>query len=213
MSHFVTLVLVPKDSRDVEGTVSSLLAPYDEDITVLSYQTDCFCIGAIAHSAGVQAATRAVASLDDLRFRYRQLPDDERPTWEAWTADWAAVADRTEQAHPLYQKPDPDCAECHGSGQRPTTYNPDSRWDWWTIGGRWDGWLDPTNQCPAFAVLFTNKTPFAVVTPDGQWHQRGHMGWWGIVSDAQDDETWTNTVRTLLTDHADAIAVTCDLHI
>ncbi len=33
MSHFVTLMLAPKDSLDVEGTVSMLLAPFDEEIT------------------------------------------------------------------------------------------------------------------------------------------------------------------------------------
>jgi hypothetical protein len=37
------------------------------------------------------------------------------------------------------ESPDPDCEECHGSGTHPSQYNPDSKWDWYQIGGRWDG--------------------------------------------------------------------------
>lgn len=66
MSHFVTLVLVPKDSPDVKGTVESLLAPYDEEIAVAPYETDCWCIGGSARRAGTDVADREVAPLDEL---------------------------------------------------------------------------------------------------------------------------------------------------
>ena len=36
-------------------------------------------------------------------------------------------------------KPDPKCIECKGTGQHKTNYNPRSKWDWWVIGGRFDG--------------------------------------------------------------------------
>lgn len=213
MSHFITLVLVPKDSLDVEGTVSALLAPYDEEITVAPYATDCYCIGGIARRAGVQAADREVEDLDDLRTRYWDLPKEGRSTWEAWTADWIAVADRTEKAHPLYQKPNPKCEDCQGRGKRVTTYNPQSQWDWWVIGGRWDGWLSRTNQLKAKTAAQKGKVPFAIVTPDGVWHDKGKMGWWGMVADEKADADWGHEVRQLLMAHPDATAVACDLHI
>lgn len=213
MSHFVTLVLVPNDSLDVKGTVESLLAPYNEEIAVAPYKTDCWCIGGIAHRAGTDAADRDVEDMDVLRTRYWALPDAERPTWEAWIHDWMAVADRVEQTHPLYQKPDPQCEDCHGFGQRLTTYNPNSQWDWWTIGGRWDGWLSRSNRIPAKTAASQGKVPFAIVTPDGQWHEKGRMGWWGMTSNEKEDEAWADEVQRLLLAHPDALAVTCDLHI
>ncbi len=213
MSHFVTLVLVPKDSLDVKGAVESLLAPYDEEITVAPYETDCYCIGGIARHAGVQAADREVGDMNDLRTRYWNLPEEGRPTWEAWTAAWTAAADRTEKAHPLYQKPDPQCEDCQGSGKRMTTYNPDSQWDWWTIGGRWDGWLSRSNRLKAKTAAAKGKVPFAIVTPDGAWHEKASMGWWGMVSNKKDDEAWADEAQRLLLAHPDAWAVACDLHI
>jgi len=28
--------------------------------------------------------------------------------------------------------------------------------------------------------------PFAVVTPDGQWHEKGRMGWFGLVANEKE---------------------------
>ncbi len=38
-------------------------------------------------------------------------------------------------------EPASDCEDCEGSGTRVTTYNPASKWDWYVIGGRWEGEL------------------------------------------------------------------------
>jgi len=35
--------------------------------------------------------------------------------------------------------PDPQCEECNGAGKVSTDYNPKAEWDWWVIGGRFDG--------------------------------------------------------------------------
>ncbi|WP_231115051.1 hypothetical protein [Neomoorella thermoacetica] len=32
-----------------------------------------------------------------------------------------------------------------------------------------------------------NFTTFAVITPDGTWHEKGNMGWWGIVTNEKDN--------------------------
>jgi len=215
MSHFVTFVLIPGNTShpDVESAVAALLEPFDEEIEVAPYSTDCYCIEGIAAHAGTTAANDAVATISDLRTRYWALPEAERPTQETWFANWHAVKNRVEQAHPLYQKPNPDCEECAGSGQRMTTYNPDSQWDWWVIGGRWAGWLSRMNQLRTKNAARKNKIPFAVVTPDGAWHDKGKMGWWGMASDEKADEAWEKEVHDLLAAHPDTITVACDLHI
>ena len=35
--------------------------------------------------------------------------------------------------------PNEVCEECNNSGKRMSTYNPQSKWDWYEVGGRWDG--------------------------------------------------------------------------
>jgi hypothetical protein len=53
--------------------------------------------------------------------------------------------------------------------------------------------------------------PFAIVTPDGEWHEVGKMGWFGCVSDEK--EGWKDQARAILKRHDDTLAVAVDLHI
>lgn len=183
MSHFATLVLIPPSTPPdaIDSAVAALLEPFDENIEVEAYPTDCYCKGSLAQRAGRVAADQEVGPLHELTERYWALPEADRPDLTEYLASYQAVADRAERAHPLYQQPDPACKECEGTGSRLTTYNPDSQWDWWVIGGCWDGWLHPENVLPVRTLLSDNlanseKTPFALVTPDGAWYQQGSMG-------------------------------------
>jgi hypothetical protein len=169
-----------------------------------------------------------------------------------------------EIVQPLFNLPDPECDECHGAGAYKSTYNPNSKWDWYSIGGRWTGVLsdyDPqkdtdnietcylcsgTGQRPDADYKSCNgcegkgtrlklssrwkkyegdiaplsklsvplpdaMRPFAILTPDGKWHEKGHMGWWGMVSDEKD--TWKDEVDKILSEHRHLVGVVCDLHI
>jgi hypothetical protein len=57
------------------------------------------------------------------------------------------------------------------------------------------------------------STPFAVLTSEG-WAEKGHMGWWGMVSDEKDQSDWTERVQSLI-DAApdDALFSLYDVHI
>ena len=114
-----------------------------------------------------------------------------------------------------------DCEECHGSGTYISTYNPESKWDWYVVGGRWTGVLgdiDPRrnhanrgrggrdlgNEISVGAMLaldaetFAKRCGFGVLTPDGEWHERGAMGWFGSVDGDAGDAEWIAQVRRLL---------------
>lgn len=54
--------------------------------------------------------------------------------------------------------------------------------------------------------------PFALVTPDGEWHAQGRMGWFGCSSDELSDDDWLERVRSLVSANLDTLAVACDLH-
>ncbi len=79
-----------------------------------------------------------------------------------------------------------------------SAYNPASQWDWYEVGGRWDGNLkihleedDEEHRGCSQADFYeidwdATDLPFAFVTVHGEWIQQGKMGWWGMSTD--DDE-------------------------
>lgn len=57
------------------------------------------------------------------------------------------------------------------------------------------------------AVLARERTaplrPFAVIDKDGTWHERGRMGWWGVVHDEKPAEGWAAKIAQLLEETPD----------
>jgi hypothetical protein len=139
-------------------------------------------------------------------------------------------------AHPGKDSPASDCDSCGGTGKAKSTYNPKSKWDWWVIGGRYDGLVKGErrddgdggfnfgeahhqprfNVAPASEVIAKIGTDdevgfFALVTPDGEWHERGRLGWWGNVRGEKDD--WDVGKNQLLRAHPNCLIVGVDYHI
>lgn len=55
--------------------------------------------------------------------------------------------------------------------------------------------------------------PFALLM-DGKWYEKGDMGWWGMVSDEKDDDTWNEEYRRLIESlPVDTILSAYDCHI
>jgi len=78
--------------------------------------------------------------------------------------------------------------------------NPNKRWDWWVIGGRWpdillckDGskgdfalnkhidWAGMKAKVEASAPI-----TFAFINQAGEWHERAEMGWFGTTTNHSD---------------------------
>lgn len=300
MSHFFGVVLVPKGTsrKSAEDIIAELVEPYNEATHVPEYDEKCGCVGQIARRAVSEETVRRMGTINDLRDRFHKAnPSPPYPTekpgmskeekkkmWDAyhkkdkehskiWTKavrPWQMLEKRLFAEHSQSKKPDPKCDECHGSGTRKTTYNPDSHWDWWTIGGRWTGAFTPDydpsedprnietcNLCegtgkrndalgkdhrkrdPSYGCNGCNGTgksvkfsyephggdimplskvpksviPYSLVTPDGEWHQKGEMGWFGMSDNEKDEKVWTKTVRSLFRKHKDCLAVVVDYHI
>lgn len=102
-------------------------------------------------------------------------------------------------------------------------HNPNAKWDWYSIGGRWSDFIDcnPTllteestefgydkeeydaaierynsdddmfnmltkphyRDAKQYAECCAINTTFAFVDVDGEWHERGEMGWFGYSYD------------------------------
>lgn len=103
-----------------------------------------------------------------------------------------------------------------------SNYNPDSKWDWYAIGGRWNDILitkdgNGTNEDYVSEIDWDKTmTPFAYIDLDGNWHENGEMGWWGIVSNEKDKDEWDDEFKNYVNGiqnnkHIEVVAV--DVHI
>jgi hypothetical protein len=122
-----------------------------------------------------------------------------------------------------------------------STWNPDGRWDWWVIGGRWAGdWvlkpgatraLEP--QRSAFGFTEESRDPrrtdaarkgeiepesirpsYAYIGLDGRWNQQGRMGWFAIAADEMTDQSWAQVFAEWMQSlPADTWLVKVDAHL
>jgi hypothetical protein len=108
----------------------------------------------------------------------------------------------------------------NSEGEPTSTYNPDSKWDWWVIGGRWDGWINDResseesiadNTASTADTLQRGKIPHAFITPDGLWHEHGQMGWWGIM--LTENDGWESEAKAILTQYPECYVLILDAHI
>jgi hypothetical protein len=116
-----------------------------------------------------------------------------------------------------------------------TTRNPNSKWDWWVVGGRWDGEIQGSRRSDGeggfnfgdehheadhnvvkvkgiLAAGGDEWVPFAIVTPDGEWHERGSMGSFAMVSDKHSKHDWTTEARRIMAQFSGHVAVGVDCH-
>ena len=56
-------------------------------------------------------------------------------------------------------------------------------------------------------------TTHAIVTPDGEWHEKGEMGWFAVVHDEKANEEWEREIVEITRNHQDCIMVGVDCHI
>lgn len=197
MTHYHTIVLINPDVKDVRAEVAGLLAPFDEKLQVEPYVVEM-------DQSKLEAMMDyyETANLAELA---RQMPD--------WIKKEGLV-----EADKLYYK---------------TTDNPNSKWDWYRVGGSWDGILfgmdrstasrakrsahhesleynsRPVHELPGFESLDC----YAVVTPQGDWHSRGRMGWFAISHGDISIDEWIRKGNSILADYKAAIAVSIDCHI
>lgn len=111
-----------------------------------------------------------------------------------------------------------------------TTYNPNSKWDWYSIGGRWSGFLPLKEKDEDGNPLETNEAyfheidweyflehrypPFCFVTEDGEWIEKGEIGWWCITLNEQPEDDWNTQFKKYLdTIDSDCLVTVIDFHI
>lgn len=215
MSHFVTLVFTKENRR----TVEELLAPYDENIMYAPYV--------------LYTREQAIAKIRKEIEDYKNGPYTE----------YVSSPKKYEESHPnaehinyLKNKfpkklewTDDECYEdikrsfdedmIEPNGDLLSIYNPNSKWNWYTIGGRFNNYLKTlsgktTNEDYVSKIDWEDILPFAFVTPIGEWHERGKMGWWACVFNEKSHDNWKSEFKEFLGSlDEDTIVTVVDCHI
>lgn len=89
--------------------------------------------------------------------------------------------------------------------------NPNAKWDWYSEGGRWSGYLTNKEGKKTDVELLTEvdwdktDTPFCFVNAEGEWIERGEMGWFAMVANEKKKVDWESEfkayVQSLLIDN------------
>lgn len=228
MSHF-SVAVFHREDQDIE----TMLNPYSEHLEVETY---------ISYTK-----EEAIA------FAKKYYNTDGMTDKECW----ALIADGN---------------ETDDNGNILSCYNPDAKWDWWEVGGRWSGMLktaegnvdeakvkdidfsrdeeayrkalrfwdvivdkkpadpdedfstwykpeyfkDTYGDRETYAKVISDFSTFAVILPDGSWHEEGTMGWFGCSSATPDDtKSWGKNYKERFLDTADPelILTIVDCHI
>ena len=123
----------------------------------------------------------------------------------------------------LDPSPQNACEECEGTGLMEVTYPPDSRFDYFGIGGRWSGMFDATGAGRVIlplADLASELLPAVVTLPDGSWFVDADFDD-GSENSSESDAPrtvnvphadWATCVAGLLHDHGDCFVVVADMH-
>ena len=97
--------------------------------------------------------------------------------------------------------------------------NPRAEWDYWNVGGRWDGLISGHSNVygEGLVAKWARNTvkvselpkdilPDVIVTPDGCWHD-----FWNDTKNHEPDE-WDSKARLIISQHSDSLAVVIDYH-
>ena len=141
--HFSVIVAV----GDGE-TLEQVLAPFDEELSVPEYVRD------------IVSRTEMESFMEYYHEKYPTTADckDFEKLYEDFGESWNGG---------IWKKDPAD-----GQWKEFVTWNPDAQWDWYQIGGRWDGKLCGMNEMTVEEALadedFPEVTAYAIVR-DGKW--------------------------------------------
>jgi hypothetical protein len=227
MSHSTVLVVLDGsiDESSIEDALAEALEPFDENKETPEYirwtraqlienkRAEIITIrdGNYADYLADPVAYAAAASNPrHVKYLAEEFPKKLAILWD----DDALYAEATEY----------DEGRLDSEGNLLSTYNPESKWDWYAIGGRWSGsvlnatetihheavvhsptWTDPAWDELGGGVdvvrkedLMKREPTFAFLDKDGEWHEQGRMGWFGMASNEKSDGEWEYELNALV---------------
>lgn len=211
MSHFCVYVFHDEDTEAGE-----LLAPYDEELELAPY---------VLYTKE-QAIAKVRSEIEwFMNSTYKEYLEDPVKYKERWGHNKNHI-DYLENEFPKKLNwTDEECYEDIASWYRESgrvtedgsilsTRNPNGKWDWYEIGGRWSGAIPGDWEKLYNLPIEKIDTPYAFVTPDGEWVERGEVGSFGTSSNEMNDDEWDAKFKEYLkTLDKNIILTVVDCHI
>lgn len=221
MSHFCVYVF-----HDKNTSINTLLAPYDENLVVEPYvkYTKEVAIAKVREEIeefknGDYAEYLKNPEEYEKKYGYNKTHieyiKNEFPKHINWTDDQCYDYEKSFYEPNMIDK----------DGNLLSKYNSNSKWDWYVVGGRWDGGIPmktntkleikSCNECKV-SQIDMNKiaTPYAYIDTNGIWNERGVMGWFGIGSNEKDKNTWDKEFKKFIKNQKESTIITLvDCHI
>lgn len=149
MSHFVCVVELPEGTtmETYNDALNTALAPFNEEIDVAPWRE---------YEKGTPAENYRTRVLREKGL----LPVDEEPTWARLAELWNELNGRGPGAVavPGDDEIDQDRDHVDDDGLfNWSTYSPLARWDWWSVGGRWNGFFFAQPGVTSSAVVSWNE--------------------------------------------------------
>jgi hypothetical protein len=229
--HTLVFVIIPQTTQEIQAEVNRLLLGSEADPTKVypEYDTLCTCLDR-AYLDCVKGFNESPQGIE-LTSKLDLAREIQNPALEQELLKVSRKAvTQMERAHPDYQKPNPACDLCHGTGAFAESRDPRRHWDYWQLGGRWsDVFCDVVTTgalgqgpLPEGVVrvrcLPEKRYPAALVTPDGYWHEGPFVMGFSIGDEfRREDEkrciaSWMREVQEIRERYADDLAVAVDAH-
>lgn len=189
-------------------------------------QTLCHCHGWEARCEASRRVDESPEGVERLRALTEARTAQDEDTEERILAERRDIVAAFEKVHPLRAQPDPRCRTCNGSGTQRVSRDPLGKGDSFDVGGRWnrlfeDGPVpedvvkDPLygNVSPAKEII--ERSPQAIVTPDGQWRERPFgLGEHSYLSEPERTslKEWDDLRREILLRYSNHRVVVVDCH-
>lgn len=200
MSHFPVLV--------IGDNIDAQLAAYDETIEVPPYPQPCWCKGSNAtcdecHGTGTYMSTYNPKS----KWDWYEVGG----RWSGWLVNRSGAQLNSLQMQEWDQEramaAAKSAAEASWATAEATQANPTSRYFRFGIQN------DEDRESYVMRRAARAVVPHAVVV-NGEWHEAGEMGWFGIGSDDKDESDWRQRFAALLQDVSPGTTITIvDCHI
>lgn len=110
-----------------------------------------------------------------------------------------------------------------------STYNPDSQWDWYSIGGRWDGFFPLKQKDSEGKIIYCNEStvgevdwdrffkekfdPYCYITSSGEWVAKGDIGWFSSENEMKKEEWHEQFLDELNSYEPEETVTAVDFHI
>lgn len=188
MTHYRCLILGKKE--DITWNYNVLLEKYDENLEVPEYVAD--------------TKQELIEIAKERKTYFSSLKDTDK--FNEYMEKYVNANTDEELYQCIYSAYD----KYNENGDRLSTYNPNSKYDYYSEmeEGKVNNLIDAYN-------LHGEPFSYAILTDDGVWHAPGTVGWFGstTASEKEEDNFFQNEYGKILEKYKDGYYILIDCHI